>query len=181
MSFEPLAMVSNMTKVTFDWLISFVHAKIAQRKNHDAQARPIRDALLSKARLAGQFVEQREQGRGAIMKYFGRGNYQNRSFCGSGRCFRGYREDGFSGNLCHYGGITGHYIKFCRIRIANEGETKIGKPINQDTSHQEEGNAHPQMFNQQWGDIFTDNGSNPPWGGLTSCGGLVHSQRQSLF
>lgn len=123
-------MLSSMTNMTFDQFLSAVQAKAARRKNQERQARPVADDPRPAACYPSRLNDLRGRGIGHSISYRGRLYFKAGTNRGKGRDSRTTRQNGFFANVCHYCGMLGHFIRFCRTIIANEGDEKTQRTPN---------------------------------------------------
>lgn len=148
--------------MNFDQLISSVHAEIARRKIQEGKARLLSDDLDHSACFPGQFNQRGDLGRDRRTSYRGRLAYPIGPFRELGYCSRSTHTGNHFRTLCHYCGMSGYFIRFCCVRIANKGYDSIQKPSHARRNRQSqalEGGA--QNLGQQ-SNRFYGTGSNTP-------------------
>lgn len=109
-SFDALAMATSVNKLNFDELVTAIHANIERRRKssnkHDA---PRLQAYTSRA---PGLHSTSFRGRGRGNSYRGRRGGRGRGGSNISRA---------NGRACHYCGKEGHFIRFCRMKMMDEG------------------------------------------------------------
>lgn len=123
-SFDALAMATSVNSLTFDQLVSAIQSNI-ERRNNSSRAHNHKNTVQAfLATVPGNFHPGRHnnRGQGSSSRGFRGGLGGRGGRCGSCRGFR------MKERTCHYCGKSGHFIKFCRFRIQDEGNGRVTKP-----------------------------------------------------
>lgn len=133
-SFDSLAMAVTVNDMTFSNLIALVHANIARRKSRNKDigndyALQTRSAVQANIAFGPGEKDNRFDNGGFNVIFRGRGRGQGDRGCRGRVGFGRGRGDRFSDpRPCHYCGKPGHFIKFCRMRLADEHSGRIAGP-----------------------------------------------------
>lgn len=122
MLFDALVMASSLNDNTLDQIVSAVQANIERRTKLGTWRQ------LTRNNVAGPSSQLADGS--SINRHVSRSNSRCRGRC-RGRGNRGRGRGGFNRNgdsrTCHYCERDGHFIKFCRLRLADESFGKIRK------------------------------------------------------